>query len=264
MISPIYGVWNKGQAVTVACHWLLQHRSLAFRIMLLPDIIVTLAILVLYITDNEELLFLITVFYAFLAVVQPMLMFEIVENHDEYHYPEHTNGIMRVYRRWWHYFLPILKVTFVSFFVYLVLSLTFIGAFLVPFVQLLAIVICQRQEDKGVLSALTDAVKMVFGAIGTFIISVLSSGIIIGCTIGIPIFMFFAAQEVLKHYLSSDVYRYIVSLFPGEVSSYILILIYFTSIVSYQIIYVILNYFYGHCMEKKEHPALVDRMERFS
>lgn len=264
MISPIYAKRNKGQVVTAACQWMWEHKRLAFKLMLLPLIIGEALLFVnMIMFDSWVIYVFLLILYALFVPVLSNFMFYVVENPDEFGYPGHTYGLLRVYKNWWHYFWPIVKIMFLTGLLDFVLSFTVIVPLLMPLIQQLSIVICQREEDKD-FGALPVAIKMCINSLGTFLMCLLSSSIICVCLVGVPCLMVTLINEALKTYMSHALYRMITSVFGQSDFNIYILVISFGVAISWQIINVISHFFYGHCKETNDHPALIDRMEQFS
>lgn len=264
MVSPIFNIRNRGQVVNTACQWIWEHRRLAFKVMVLPVIIMSILI-VLFSLMSQYLLLGIVILGALLLVpVLPNMMFEVVENPENYNYPDRLPYYRELLPLWPHNFWPVLLVTVVGGLVLFVSSFTIVGPLIVEAIMPLAIVILQRNDGVGVQCVVMSA-NMISGSFVNFLMCVLGSFIIAFSMMGSPWLLVYAVGEFIKLFLDRSVYEAINNLVSGDffdmLATYLMTM---GAVFSFMIVTVIVHFFYGHCIEKTEHPELIDRMEKFS
>lgn len=264
MISPIYKIQNRGQVVNNACQWLWEHRRLAFRLMVLPTLICAVAVALNMAFVDFTLIYLLVALYAILVLpVLPALMFHAVENPYESGYPERMPSIREVMRPWWRYFLSTVITAIVMGVAMVIAMITVIGGLLLSFIVPLAFVIAQRDEDAGI-GSIVFAIKMAVDSFGNFCMVSLGCWMIGMSMTLAPLFMVMGLKEFLQTFMSKSVTDFLYSIFSNDIFEALgVFLMLLGGIFSIQIITVVYHFFYGHCVEKASHPALIDRMEHF-
>jgi len=265
MVSPIYRIHKRGQVVNYACQWLWEHRRLAFRVMVMPVLLLyTLALTSIFFLESTSLLVLTIIVALLIVPVLPNFMFEVVENPEQYGYPQEKTSFRQLLSVWWHYFWPVLKGSIFSFFIMFFASFTVFGGFLIEPVLPLMIAMMQRDETVG-WQSIVISLRLVLNSFGNFCLCVLGGLIINISLIGAPYFFIMGIGEFLQHFVSNGLYQTISDAMNGDTFEMLgIIFMVLGAIFATMVTTIIVHFFYGNCVEKEDHPELIDRMKGFS
>lgn len=264
MISDIYSIHNRGQIVTYACQWVAKHSKLAIRLLVVPVLVLVFIYIVNALLLQSGVVIGILVLVAFaLLPVMPNIMMHVVENKEEYNYPEELPRLRIVFSLWWHFFKDIFLVTFLGSVLSFVLSFTIIVPMFGWIVIPLAIVVKQRDESVSALTVFPVTFMRIVRNFGAFFYCMVGIGIISSSMTGAPILMLTAVSEFLRQFLDINLVGNIKQYIDGDMVQLLFCVPFVGGVLSTQISFIILHFFYGHVIEKEEHPALIDRIEHF-
>ena len=262
MMPEIYQIQNRGQVVNNACQWIARHRRLAVRVLVLPTLLVPMLLLINYITLQIDVIYILDVVLAMLYLpTLPMIMMHVAEHEEEFGYPERLPRVMQLIPLWWRYFKNIFIVNAVGVVLSGVLSVTVVLPMVINLIMPIAITAKQRDSDKSVLDVMLEGTKMMFSNFGTFIMCEIGIMIISVSMIGAPIAAGYGIVEFLRQFMNINVTRYTDSWLGNDTT--VAVCIVFVAICAafaYHIVMIIFNFFYGHCKEKSEHVALIERI----
>lgn len=264
MISAIYKIRDRGQVVNEACQWIGDNMKLALHLIFYPTLIVGLALVLnLLFFDNSVVYILFGLFVVLIIPVQVNLMFHVVENPDEFDYPNKMPRIRQLMSHWWQYYLPFLKMFVFGIFAILISSMTFVGAIAVEMALPLVIVIAQRDEDAGI-NSVAIAFKYIFQSLGNFLMCYIGNMIIMYSLIFSPFVVWFGLSRFLQLFVSKSLYTWMNHLFGADTFLSIACgFAVFGAVLGFHINNVVYHFFYGHAKEKQEHLALVEGIEKF-
>lgn len=264
-LSPIYAIRPRGQVINYACQWLWEERRLAFRVIVLPILLIGGLLIMNALTLNNWIVYTILAMAAGLLLpVLPNMMFDVVENPEFYGYPERMPLYSQLLRCWRKYYWQFLVVTVFTVIASGVSTITIVGPLAIYTVSPLAIVILQREENIG-FGCITVAAKQIGGSLMNFFMCVLGTGIIVFSMMGAPWFFVLGLGAFIKTFISIDAYNTISNLVDGDFfDSLALVMALFGGVFSYMISTVIIHFFYGHCVEQTSHPALIEKMMHFN
>lgn len=265
VVSEIYSIRSRGAVVNAACQWIMEHRRLAMRIILLPNIVlVAIELFSKFMFAETGIFFAINIICSISFISLPCLMVHVVEHKEEFGYPERLPRPKDFKHIWWRYtWTYLLAIVVYS----LAIALSFVTIFgwmiVIPIVPL-AIVIFQR-DDENVFSAFTLAFKYAFKNFGTFFMTLICIPIIFLSFAGAPWFIIRGTGAILTMFFTKDWYTNISQLFNGDLVNQIALFALFTGIsIASDIVYIIFVFLYGHCKESDEHPSIINRMDNFN
>lgn len=196
--------------------------------------------------------------------IMPNVMMHVVENKEEYGYPERMPGLRDVLQLWRIYFRDILVIVLLGGLANTLLSFTIVVPLFSWAVIPLAIVVRQRDETKNVIDAFVAAGKIIINNFGGFLLCQIGI-IIIGMSLaGAPFVVINVMNDLLRQFFNIRINGMLDSLpIKTDVTSIATYVAFIGGIYALQIGFIIEHFFYGHAIEKMQHPALIEKMEHF-
>lgn len=265
MIPEIYTIQTRGEIVNTACQWIARHLSLGLKLAVAPIMVCLLVAFVDYAFIKSYVITVIAIVMLCVIIpVVPNLLLHVVENADEFGYPERRPTLRELVPVWWLYFRDLLAVVLMGCVLYVVSGITIIGPMLVSIILPFAVVVKQRDEYAGVLGCFLISAKLIIRSFGEYIVVMLSISIINISMVVAPMLAFMMFFYFLREFVSADAYNYVNNMLGGDSVTLISVsMAVVGAVFATMISQVILHFFYGHAIEKRDHISLADRLNNF-
>lgn len=261
--SEIYAIRPRGAALNAACQWILKHKKLAWRLVVLPSLIEAVLLLLasVYFKLEEAALLIAPIIVVFLNSEFPYMMMNVVENPEDYDYPNRIPRMGELKSIWWKNFKSTIVISIIGALMWALCLITIFGPFIVTTIIPFALAIRMR-EDRGYMSCFAEAFRLAFTNFATFCITILGITLISISLILVPISISLAILVVIQSFVNKSVLEELNAFLNGNFitlfSAFVLLV---SASLAMNIILIIYNFFYGHCKESNDHPVLISRME---
>lgn len=266
MNSEIFKIRNRGQVVTEGCQWIARHRRLAMQLAVRP-------ILILAATEMVNIVFIrswtITIVLLLVALVLvptvPSMAMYVVENKEEYGYPERLPKLFELWSIWKSYFLSAVIIGFIGTIITMFCGMTMVGPMITGFIRDIAIVIHHRNRS-SFISVISNAFSLSFTNFASLLLTMLGTAIISTSMVMGPPALIFAFLKSIPHLISPQARTIMDRMFDEETTIYLAVELALVGyILSAMINMVVTHFFYGHavlCAEKTKEARMARRKER--
>lgn len=264
--GSLYSIHDRGQVVTYACQWIAEHWKLAIRLILAPVWLLLAMLIVVNFTLMESEVWQVVIGVIAVAIlpIMPNVMMHVVENKEEYGYPERMPGLLDVLKLWRIYFRDIFVIVVLGSLANTMLSFTIVVPLFSWAVIPLAIVVRQRDKTKNIFEVFVAAGKIIINNFGAFLMCQIGMMIIGMSLAGAPFVVINVMNDLLRQFFNIRINGILGNLpFKTDVTSLATYVAFIGGIYALQIGFIIEHFFYGHATEKAEHPALIEKLEHF-
>lgn len=261
--SEIYAIRPRGAALNAACQWILKHKRLAWRLVVLPSLFeaITLLVMTIVFEIKGNVIGFVPLIVILLNSEFPYMMMNVVENAEDYDYPNRLPRMGELKSLWWKNFKATIVISLLGMLMMFLTTITIFGPMLITIIIPFVLAIRMR-EERGYLSCFTQAFRLAFTNFGTFIITVLGVSLIITSLVFVPFSLAGAVLYALQTFINQDTLTELNTFLHTNIETLIVTFVLLIgATLAINTVLIIYNFFYGHCKESNDHPVLISKME---
>jgi hypothetical protein len=262
--TSIYEIRERGQVVNAGCQWIAEHRKLAMSLAVRPILILTAIEIVNILFVKSILLSLIIALIGLLFVpTVPSMMMYVVENAEEYDYPNRQPKLLELWSLWKGYLASALCIGIIGFVAAFLCSITVAGPIFIEVMQSIVLVHHHRNMDDGILTAISRAFTLSFANFPSLLFMLLGTCIITFAMVFGPCSFAFLFFEFISSVIPHSVMEMLNKMMDTEayVTLGITIVVvgyFFSTMISI----IVAHFYYGHCIACENRREAIKREKR--